>query len=103
MTIRILLVDDHPLVRAGLRAVLETEQDLEVVGEAGSGAGAVPRARRLLPDIVRTGLLLPDLDGVAVIQRIRTELPERQVVILSSVSEEDASVVRAVRAGQSST
>jgi DNA-binding NarL/FixJ family response regulator len=99
MTIRILLIDDHPVVRAGLRAVLETESDLEVVGEADSGARAVSLTQKLRPDIVLTDLLLPDLDGVAVTQRIRAELSETQVIILTSVDEEDASVVRAVRAG----
>jgi two-component system, NarL family, response regulator LiaR len=99
MTIRILLIDDHPVVRAGLRAVLETESDLEVVGEADSGARAVGLAHKLRPDIVLTDLLLPDLDGVAVTHRIRADLPETQVVILTSVDEEDAAVVRAVRAG----
>jgi two-component system, NarL family, response regulator LiaR len=99
MTIRILLIDDHPVVRAGLRAVLETESDLEVVGDADTGARAISLADKLRPDIVLTDLLLPDLDGVAVTQRIRAGCPECQVVILTSVAEEDASVVRAVRAG----
>jgi DNA-binding NarL/FixJ family response regulator len=99
MTIRILLIDDHPVVRAGLHAVLETEPDLEVVGEADSGARAVSLARKLRPDIVLTDLLLPDVDGVTVTQRIRAELPETQVVILTSVDEEGPSVVRTVRAG----
>jgi DNA-binding NarL/FixJ family response regulator len=99
MTIRLLLIDDHPVVRAGLRAVLETEPDLEVVGEADSGARAVSLAHKLRPDVVLTDLLLPDLDGVAVTQRIRADLPQTQVILLTSVDEEDASVVRAVRAG----
>jgi DNA-binding NarL/FixJ family response regulator len=99
MTIRILLIDDHPVVRAGLRALLETESDLEVVGEAGDGMSAINLAPKLRPDIVVTDLLLPDVDGVAVTQSIRAELPDTQVIILTSVGEEDASVVRAVRAG----
>jgi DNA-binding NarL/FixJ family response regulator len=92
MTIGILLIDDHPVVRAGLRAVLETESDLEVVGEADCGVRAISLARKLRPDIVLTDLLLPDLDGVAVTQSIRGELPETQVIILTSVSDQDASV-----------
>jgi two-component system, NarL family, response regulator LiaR len=99
MTIRVLLVDDHTVVRAGLRALLETEPDLEVVGEAGDGTSAISLACRLRPGVVLTDLLLPDLDGVAVTQSIRAQLPETQVVILTSVSEEDAAVVRAIRAG----
>ena len=99
MSVRILLVDDHPIVRSGLRVVLETEADLEVVGEADAGERGVNLARRLRPDVVVTDLLLPDMDGVAVTERIRAERPETQVIILTSVSEQDASVVRAVRAG----
>ena len=99
MTIRVLLIDDHAAVRAGLRALLETESDLEVVGEAAGGIPAISLARKLRPDVVLTDLLLPDVGGVAVTQIIRAELPDTQVVVLTSVSEEDASVVRAVRAG----
>jgi len=99
MTIRVLLIDDHPVVRAGLRALLDTESDLEVVGEADAGMPAISLARKLRPNIVVTDLLLPDVDGVAVTQSIRAELPDTQVIILTSVGEEDASVVRAVRAG----
>lgn len=99
MTIRVQLVDDHPVVRAGLRALLDAESDLEVVGEAEGGLPAISLARRLRPDILLTDLLLPDIDGVAVTQSIRADLPDTQVVVLTSVSEEDASVVRAIRAG----
>src|SRR5919198_2641786 len=99
MTMRVLLVDDHPVVRAGLRALLEAESDLEVVGEAAGGMSAINLARRLRPDIVVTDLLLPDVDGVVVTQTIHAELPDTQVIVLTSVSEEDASVVQAVRAG----
>jgi two-component system, NarL family, response regulator LiaR len=97
--IRILLIDDHPVVRAGVRAVLETEADLEVVGEADTGTRAVSLAHKLRPDVVVTDLLLPDIDGVAVTKRIRVDLPQTQVVILTSVDEEGASVIRAVQGG----
>ena len=99
MTIRVLLLDDHPVVRTGLRALLQAESDLEVVGEAGDGRCAISLARKLRPDVLLTDLLLPDLDGVAVTHSIRAELPDTQVVVLTSVDEEDAAVVRAVRAG----
>jgi len=99
MTVRILLIDDHPVVRRGLRAVLEAESDLEVVGEADGGMRGISLAHKLRPDVVLTDLLLPDIDGVTVTQRIRAELPETQVVILTSVDEEDAVVVRAVQGG----
>jgi two-component system, NarL family, response regulator LiaR len=97
MTIRILLIDDHPLVRTGLRTVLDGESDLEVVGEADTGTRAINLAHKLRPDVVLSDLLLPDLDGVTVTQRIRTDLPGTQAVILTSM--EDASVARAVQVG----
>jgi DNA-binding NarL/FixJ family response regulator len=99
MTVRILIVDDHPVVRAGLRALLEAELDLEVVGDADAGFPAIRLARKLRPDVVVTDLLLPDVDGIAVTQAIRAECSDVQVVILTSVTEEDLAVVRAVRAG----
>jgi two-component system, NarL family, response regulator LiaR len=99
MTIRVLLVDDHAVVRAGLRAVLEAEPDLEVVGEAANGAVAVRLAQQLRPDVVVTDLLLPDVDGIAATLSIRAELPETQVVVLTSVSDDDDAVIRAVQAG----
>src|SRR3981081_4348143 len=99
MTVRILLIDDHPVVRRGLRAVLEAESDLDVVGEADCGMRGISLAHKLRPDVVLTDLLLPDIDGVTVTQRIRAELPQTQVVVLTSVSEQDRWVVRAIRAG----
>ena len=99
MPIRVLLIDDHPVVRAGLRALLRGEPDLEVVGEAGGGAAGIDLARRVRPNIVLTDLLMPDVDGVVVTQTITTELPDTRVIVLTSVSEDDVFVVRAVRAG----
>ena len=99
MTVRILLIDDHSIVRAGLRAVLEAEADFEVVGQADNGTRGVFLAERLRPAVVVTDLLLPDLDGVSVTERIRAQIPETHVVILTSVSEQDQWVVRAIQAG----
>ena len=99
MSVRILLIDDHRVVRTGLRAVLEAEADFAVVGEADNGTRAVSLAHELRPDVVLTDLLLPDLDGVAVTQRIRAQLPDTRVVILTGVSDQDEWVVRAIRAG----
>jgi len=99
MTIRVLLVDDHPVVRAGLHAVLETESDLEVVGEASGGVRGIELARELRPEVMVTDLLLPDVDGVVVTRSVRAELPGTQVIILTSLGEESASVVLAIRAG----
>src|SRR5262245_47203668 len=99
MSIRVLLIDDHPVVRAGLRALLDSEPDIEVVGESSSGEIGFGMARAWRPDIVVTDLLMPDVDGVAVTRRICTELPGMRVIVLTSASEEDAWVVRAIRAG----
>ena len=98
MTIRILLVDDHTVVRKGLRTFLSYDPELEVVGEAADGAQALNRARELTPDVVVMDLLMPGMDGIAATAAIRRELPETEVLALTSVLE-DASVVGAVRAG----
>jgi two-component system, NarL family, response regulator LiaR len=86
------------VVRQGLRMFLALDPELEVVGEAGDGAEAVERARQLNPDVVLMDLLMPKMDGVAATAAIRRELPDVEVVALTSVLE-DASVVGAVRAG----
>ena len=98
MPIRVLIADDHDVVRQGLRTYLELDPELEVVGEAADGREAVHLAHRLRPNVVLMDLLMPELDGVAATQIIRSELPETEVVALTSVLE-DASVVGAVRAG----
>jgi len=99
MTIHILLIDDHPVVRAGLRALLDLESDLDVVGEASNGTDAIRLACEIRPDVVLTDLLLPDLDGVAVTQTICSRIPDSRIIVLTSLGDEDASVIRAVRAG----
>jgi NarL family two-component system response regulator LiaR len=98
MTIRILLVDDHSVVRQGLRLFLKYDLELEVVGEAADGAEALRLARELKPDVVLMDLLMPVMDGIAATAAIRRELPDTEVLALTSVLE-DASVVGAVRAG----
>jgi NarL family two-component system response regulator LiaR len=98
MAIRILIADDHEVVRQGLRTFLGLDPALEVVGEAADGAEAVRLAHRLRPDVVLMDLLMPEMDGIAATQLIRRELPDTEVVALTSVLE-DASVVGAVRAG----
>jgi two-component system, NarL family, response regulator LiaR len=98
MTLRILIADDHHVVRQGLRTYLRVDPELEVVGEAEDGAEAVRLARRLRPDIVLMDLIMPELDGIAATRQIRHELPDTEVMALTSVLE-DASVVDAVRAG----
>jgi DNA-binding NarL/FixJ family response regulator len=98
MTIRILLVDDHTVVRKGLRTFLSFDPDLEVVGEAANGAQALRLARELTPDVVLMDLLMPGMDGIEATAAIRRTLPETEVLALTSVLE-DALVVGAVRAG----
>ncbi len=98
MTIRILLVDDHTVVRKGLRTFLSFDSELEVVGEAADGAQALRLARELSPDVVLMDLLMPGMDGIEATAAIRRELPDTEVLALTSVLE-DASVVGAVRAG----
>lgn len=98
MPIRILIADDHEVVRQGLRTFLELDPELEVVGEAVDGREAVGLSHRLRPDVVLMDLLMPDMDGITATAIIRRELPDTEVVALTSVLE-DASVVGAVRAG----
>jgi two-component system, NarL family, response regulator LiaR len=98
MTIRIVIADDHGVVRQGLRMFLGLDPELEVVGEAADGAEALRLARQLRPDVVLMDLLMPVMDGITATATIRSELPDTEVLALTSVLE-DASVVGAVRAG----
>jgi NarL family two-component system response regulator LiaR len=98
MAIRVLITDDHGVVRQGLRMFLSLDPDLEVVGEAANGQEAVAMARELEPDVVLMDLLMPVMDGIGATEAIRAELPEVEVIALTSVLE-DASVTGAVRAG----
>ncbi|KPK13287.1 MAG: LuxR family transcriptional regulator [Anaerolineae bacterium SG8_19] len=98
MTIQILIVDDHSVVRQGLRMFLSLDPDLEVVGEASNGAEGLQLARELRPHVVLMDLLMPVMDGVEATAAIRQELPEVEVVALTSVLD-DASVFGAIRAG----
>jgi DNA-binding NarL/FixJ family response regulator len=98
--IRVMLVDDHPVVREGLRGMLEAEPDLTVVGEAGSGEEAVVRARAVDPDVILMDLRMRDLDGVGATERILADNPRTKVVVLTTY-ETDADILRAVEAGAS--
>ncbi len=98
MAIRILIVDDHGVVRQGLRMFLALDPELEVIGEAVNGAEAVNLTRQLKPDVVLMDLLMPVMDGITAIAAIRSEMPDTEVLALTSVLE-DASVIGAVRAG----
>lgn len=98
MAIRILLVDDHSVVRQGLRMFLGLDPEIEIVGEASNGAEAVERVGQLQPDVVLMDLLMPVMDGITAIREVRTLHPDVEVIALTSVLE-DASVVGAVKAG----
>jgi NarL family two-component system response regulator LiaR len=98
MAIRVLIADDHKVVRQGLRMFLQLDSEIEVVGEAENGADAVERAGLLAPDVVLMDLLMPVMDGIEAIGIIRTRYPETEVVAMTSVLE-NAAVVGAVRAG----
>jgi DNA-binding NarL/FixJ family response regulator len=96
--IRILLADDHPVVRDGLAAMLGTQPDFEVVGEAGNGAEALTEAARLRPDVVLMDLEMPVLDGIEAIRRLHAADPSVQVVVLTAF-DTDERIVGAIQAG----
>ncbi len=98
MPIRLIIADDHAVVRQGLRMFLGLDAELEVVGEATNGREALELTRTERPDVVLMDLLMPVMDGLAATTAIRKELPDVEVIALTSVLE-DASVVGAVRAG----
>lgn len=96
--ISVVLVDDHPVVREGLRGMLEAEPDLTVVGEAGSGDEAVAVNLARDPDVILMDLRMPGLDGVGATRKILADTPKRRVVVLTTY-ETDADILRAVEAG----
>ena len=98
--IRVLLVDDHTVVRSGLRTFFDLLDDIEVVGEASDGSEGVAMTRRLKPDVVLMDLLMPNMDGVTAIGRIKAELPETEIVTMTSFIEEEK-VTAALEAGAS--
>ncbi len=98
MAIRVLITDDHGVVRQGLRMFLSLDPDIEVVGEAENGKEAVAMARELKPDVILMDLLMPVMDGIEATRAIRSELPEVEVVALTSVLG-DTSVTGAIKAG----
>jgi NarL family two-component system response regulator LiaR len=96
--IRILIADDHAIVREGQRALIETEPGMELVGEAADGAEAVEMARTLQPDVILLDLLMPRKGGVEAIQEIRAENADARILVLTSFAEEEK-VYAAIKAG----
>ena len=100
MTLRVLLVDDHELVRRGLRALFTTTDDIVVIGEAGTGADAVQAAREIAPDVVLLDVRLPDRSGIDVCRAITTALPDVRCLMLTTHDDEQA-VFAAIMSGAS--
>ena len=96
--IRVLIVDDHAVVREGLRAFLQTQEGIEVAGEAGDGREAVEAASRLRPDVILMDLVMPELDGVAAMRVLRESVPDARVIVLTSFLDDDK-LLPAIRAG----
>jgi DNA-binding NarL/FixJ family response regulator len=96
--IRILIVDDHPVVREGIGSMLKKEPDFKVVGEASNGLEAIEQARELLPDVVLMDLRMPEMDGVEAISRIKAEKPEVKFIILTTYSD-DEYIFKGIAAG----
>jgi DNA-binding NarL/FixJ family response regulator len=96
--IRVLIVDDHSVVREGLRTFLELQDGLEVVGEAADGEEAIEAATRLRPDVILMDLVMPQLGGVAAMRRLREQLPDARIIVLTSFLDDDK-LLPALRAG----
>ncbi len=96
--IRLLLVDDHRIIREGLQSMLRTQADMEVVGEAGDGAAAVSAATRFQPDVILLDLEMPGLDGIAVLTQLREHLPQTRTIVLTAYGTDDR-ILEAVRHG----
>ncbi len=97
-TITVLLVDDHAVVRQGVRTFLETQADISVVGEAGSGEEAVNLAAQHVPDVILMDLIMPNMDGVEATRRVKQVSPRSQIVVLTSYHE-DEHIFPALKAG----
>lgn len=96
--IRVLLTDDHAIVRKGVRALLATEPDIQIVGEASNGAEAVTQAEALCPDVILMDLMMPKLDGIEATRQITEKIPGARVIVLTSFAA-DEKVFPAIKAG----
>ncbi|MFN8441717.1 MAG: response regulator transcription factor [Caldilineaceae bacterium] len=97
-TIRVLITDDHPIVRKGLRTLIMSEPDIELVGEAADGIEAVLKTRSLKPDVILLDLLMPRLDGLGAIQQIKQENADARILVVTSFAE-DEKLFPAIKAG----
>ncbi|MEH7252003.1 response regulator transcription factor [Neobacillus niacini] len=100
MRIRILIADDHHVVRRGLAFFLKTQREIEIIGEAGNGKEAVDQARKLKPDLILMDLVMPEMDGIQATKIIKSEMPEIKIMMLTSFSDQDH-VIPALEAGAS--
>lgn len=98
MAIRVMIVDDHNVVRKGMKMLLSLEPELDVVGEASNGEEAVRLARQLKPDVVLMDLIMPVMDGILATELIRKELPDTEVIALTSVLEDEI-IIEAIKVG----
>lgn len=97
-TIRVLVVDDHAIIRKGMRAVLELVPDIELVGEAGNGKQAVTLDAQLRPDVILMDLMMPEMDGIASIREIKSQRAEARILVLTNFAGEDM-IFPAIKAG----
>jgi len=97
-SIRVLIADDHAIVRKGIRALLSTETDIQVIGEAGDGAEAIAQAQALNPDVILMDLVMPKLDGIEATRQITAHQPRARILVLTSFAADDK-VFPAIKAG----
>jgi NarL family two-component system response regulator LiaR len=96
--IRVLIADDHAIVRKGIRALLATEADIEVLGEARNGSEAISKARHLCPEVILMDLVMPEVDGITAIRHITTHQPGTCILVLTSFATDDK-ILPAIKAG----
>lgn len=96
--LRVFLVDDHQVVRSGVSFMLMTEDDIEVVGEAADGKSAIPQILALMPDVIVLDLQMPNMSGIDVIEALKAQEPDLNILVLTSFSDDDH-VFRAIKAG----
>ena len=89
MKINLLLADDHLMVRKGLRLFLQSQEDIEIVGEASNGLEAVKLAKELQPDVILMDLIMPEMDGIEATKELKKQFPSIKIIMLTSFSDQD--------------